>query len=232
MLRCTASNSNLSRESSWYINTSFLVISIEFLLLFSAHGLTALAQDLRCATDPSPLLFVDFEERDTLKPVMVWVGQWDSVNQVSNWQWDDPDFWLHVGPEAPTWYNSFFDTTWNQSWINWVKTTTRDQLHIIADTSDVYVRNRATRERFNYYSVAAVGNCFVCMNTNYANVLYPEMDSIIDFSEYDYDNDNFVDLLMVMVVWPTDGGQAHNLVDGWGMYTTDDVDSEGDTIRI
>ena len=163
---------------------------------------------------------------------MIWAGPWDSVNQVTGWEGENPIYWIHTGPAAPEWYDKHFDRNWEYSFVNWVDTYSRGNVFLDVDTSDVYVRDRSTRERFNYYSPNPWGICSYCMSQGFAEQFYPEIDDTIHFEDYDSDNDNIVDLFIVMMVYPHEGGRAHNFVDGWNSYRTNDVDFEGDTIYI
>jgi hypothetical protein len=84
-------------------------------LLLTITGLLWLAatyaSDIECHVPGNPLDHTDFPTRDTIRAVMVWTGQWDSTNHVSNFCGEDSTYYVYVGPEAPEWYYKPFDAT-------------------------------------------------------------------------------------------------------------------------
>ncbi len=176
--------------------------------------------------------------RGTLKACMVWAGVWDTVNNIGLHPGQDTIYRTPFA-EAPTWYSSLLDPGWPYSLVNWVETVSHGQLVLDTDAEDVHVRNRATRERYNYFTDPQIAYDY-SLGWPYASQLLSEIDEDIDFSEYDANEDGGVDLFMIMMDYPFDAGQAHiswyELANDTTLriddYVTNDTTADGDSVVI
>ncbi|MBK6912112.1 MAG: hypothetical protein IPH10_14485 [bacterium] len=169
---------------------------------------------------------------------MVWAGVWDTVNNIGLHPGQDTIYRTPFA-EAPTWYSSLLDPGWPYSLVNWVETVSHGQLVLDTDAEDVHVRNRATRERYNYFTDPQIAYDY-SLGWPYASQLLSEIDEDIDFSEYDANEDGGVDLFMIMMDYPFDAGQAHiswyELANDTTLriddYVTNDTTADGDSVVI
>jgi hypothetical protein len=154
---------------------------------------------------------------------MVWCGVWDTVRNVGACPGQDSTYWT-PSPNAPEWYNWFFDSNWPTSLVNYVSAFSNSELVLDADTSDVYVRDRTTRERFNYYTVCPLvpdSSEPTFIPREYAQLVLAELDDTVDFGMYSSE-DSTVDLLIFMMDWPYDHGKALGAWSPASNYETND----------